>query len=120
MHRASLSQGLCPEWVPQDAVLITWPHAASDWCEILPEVEANYLAMATAILLYEPLVVVLPEGREIGHLFPEDLRARLVEIHLPSNDTWARDYAPLCCLMEGKKRVVDFRFNGWGLKFASN
>ena len=120
MHRASLSQGLCPEWAPQDAVLITWPHAASDWCEILPEVEANYLAMATAILRYEPLVVVLPEGREIAHLFPSDLRARLVEIHLPSNDTWARDYAPLCCLMEGKKRVVDFRFNGWGLKFASN
>ena len=67
MHKDSLPQGLCPEWAPQDAVLITWPHAASDWCEILPEVEANYLAMATAILRYEPLVVVLPEGREIAH-----------------------------------------------------
>lgn len=120
MHEVPLPLGLYPEWATQDAVLITWPHAESDWREILPEVEANYLAIATAILRYETLVVVLPEGKEIASQLPQELRSRLVELHLPSNDTWARDYAPLCCSVRGKKRIVDFRFNGWGLKFASN
>ncbi len=114
------SKGLIPEWYPQDAVLITWPHEKTDWAPILPLVEANYIALATAILRHETLVVITPLGRSIASLLPEELRYRLREIPMNTNDTWARDYAPLCVLRGGKKEVVDFRFNGWGMKFASN
>jgi agmatine/peptidylarginine deiminase len=38
----------------------------------------------------------------------------------PMNDTWARDCGGISVWEGGDKAVVDFIFNGWGLKFASN
>lgn len=111
---------LLPEWAPQDAVLITWPHEESDWAVILPEVEETYLQLASAILRYQKLILVLPEGKSIAHRLSPTLRRNLMELHLPSNDTWARDYAPLTLRGERGLALADFQFNGWGLKFASN
>jgi agmatine/peptidylarginine deiminase len=40
---------------------------------------------------------------------------------LPTNDTWARDHSGLSVFGgNGEKYVLDFTFNGWGLKFAAN
>lgn len=36
------------------------------------------------------------------------------------NDTWTRDYGPLSVERGGRPRSLDFGFNGWGLKFASD
>jgi agmatine deiminase len=38
----------------------------------------------------------------------------------PSNDTWARDHGPVTIFEQGQKILLDFVFNGWGLKFAAN
>ena len=48
------------EWSPQDAVMLAWPHADTDWCDMLDEVVACYQQIARAILQAEPLVVVTP------------------------------------------------------------
>ncbi|MEA3643453.1 MAG: agmatine deiminase family protein, partial [Lamprobacter sp.] len=39
----------------------------------------------------------------------------------PSNDTWARDHGPICVIdrASGQRRLIDFRFNGWGGKYPA-
>lgn len=120
MEKTSPLLGLIPEWAEQDAVLIAWPHSGSDWASMLPEIESTYQKLASAILRFEPLIVLLPEGKDIRPLFDKELLPRLHTITLPTNDTWARDYAPLSCYSAEGKYIVDYRFNGWGQKFASN
>ena len=42
-------------------------------------------------------------------------------VQAPINDTWARDHGGISVFGDdGKKYVLDFVFNGWGLKFASD
>ena len=38
-----------------------------------------------------------------------------------TNDTWARDHGGISILdKNGNAGIIDFKFNGWGLKFAAN
>ncbi len=39
---------------------------------------------------------------------------------IPTNDTWSRDFGPITVAQNGTARLLDFGFNGWGLKFAAN
>lgn len=113
---------LPPEWAPQSGVMITWPHSHSDWREVLPEVEPIYVEIARQIMRRERLLINCWDDEHIGHV-----RARLqaagaellnAECHqVPSNDTWTRDYGPLTVLGNGKPRLLNFVFNGWGAKF---
>ena len=78
------------EWEPQRMVQLTWPHKDTDWAPILPEITAVYEEMAREITKREPLLIVAPEGTpnlpsSISH-HPSSI------IHLPTNDTWARDH----------------------------
>jgi agmatine deiminase len=44
----------------------------------------------------------------------------LVLVEAPSNDVWTRDHGAITVLENGQPILLDFVFNGWGLKFASN
>ena len=37
-----------------------------------------------------------------------------------NNDTWARDFGAISIKKNGKVKLLDFVFNGWGLKYPSN
>ncbi len=115
-------EGLIPEWDEQDALLISWPHKNSDWAYILEEVESTYRTIAEKVLAYQHLVILAPQGKsaEIRSFFKEDLQDRLFVLEVETNDTWARDYAPLCSYFQGNKIATDYRFNGWGQKYPSN
>ena len=75
------------EWEPQSAVQLTWPHEATDWAPILPEITAVYEEMAREISKREDLLIVAPE-----YLLPQlsPLTSKLSPF--TSNDTWARDH----------------------------
>ena len=86
------------EWEPQWGVQLTWPHARTDWAPMLDEITATYEEMAREIRKREELLIV-------GE---------------PSNDTWARDHGFITLVDdEGHTRLLDFKFNGWGEKFAA-
>jgi agmatine/peptidylarginine deiminase len=38
---------------------------------------------------------------------------------MPLNDTWARDHGAITVIEKGKPVLLNFRFNGWGMKFAA-
>lgn len=112
---------LIPEWAPQDAVLIVWPTSQMDWAYILDEVENTYVSIAQNILRHEALIVLCDDKQRIRTLLGCDHKHKLILIDdLHPNDTWARDFAPLSCMRGGKKCIVDFGFNAWGMKFAAN
>jgi agmatine deiminase len=110
------------EWEEQDGVLLAWPHEKSDWRPVLPLVEPVFVAIAAAISRFERLLIVAPDAVAVR----EKLTAagtqlqRLSFFEIPSNDTWARDFGPITVFEEGRPVLLDFGFNGWGLKFAAD
>ncbi|MDD7304451.1 MAG: agmatine deiminase family protein [Prevotellaceae bacterium] len=112
------------EWAPQSAVQLTWPHANTDWAGMLAEAEACYIDMAREISLRETLIIVTPEPDHVAGVLEQQLpeaclnRIRLFEC--PTDDTWARDHGFITLYnKEGEAQLLDFRFNGWGQKFAA-
>jgi len=106
------------EWADQSGVLLTWPDAETDWVDTLDEVTPVYEQMAKAILKYEKLLVVCRKKS----LLPEFLQVdneRLLLFEMPINDTWARDHAALTIIEKGEPVLLNFQFNGWGMKFAA-
>ena len=112
------------EWFPQSGVQLTWPHAATDWAPLLPEVDDCFIRIALEILVRnELLLIVTPEPDRIKGLFHERIPSRLLPhvryFECPTNDTWARDHGFLTLITESGPRLLDFQFNGWGNKFPA-
>lgn len=114
---------LLAEWFPQSGVQLTWPHAGTDWRDMLPEVTACYLRLAYEIARRETLLIVTPQPDEVAALLSQHLPTAVCEhvryASCPTDDTWARDHAFLTVLDGGRLRLLDFRFNGWGGKFPA-
>ncbi len=112
------------EWEPQGAVMMTWPHAATDWLPYLDEITGTYLQMAEAIARHEKLIVVSPDKKDteakLRARLGEELVANIIIVELPTNDTWARDHGFITLRgSDGSAVLLDFRFNGWGEKFEA-
>ena len=109
------------EWEPQQAVLLAWPHAATDWADMLPEVRECYTHIATAAARHAHVVVAAPDldtAREALAALPAD---KIHFVRVDTNDTWTRDYGAITTVdAEGTPTLHDYCFNGWGLKFAAD
>lgn len=114
---------LLPEWFPQSAIEISWPHAGTDWAYMLEEVTRCYLRLAFEIATRQPLVILTPEPERVRCLIEEQLPRRATcRIHYfqcPTDDTWARDFGFLTVGSSEGIELLDFRFNGWGGKFGA-
>jgi len=107
------------EWELHGAVLLSWPHAGTDWAYMLDAVTECYVKLAEAIAAEARLIIVGPDltvpRKCLAHLPAQSV----VYVEMPTNDTWARDFGPIS-VEDGKGyAIADFQFNGWGLKFAS-
>lgn len=111
------------EWETSGCVMLAWPHADTDWAYMLEEVQACYLEIARALLADKKhLLIVTPQ--------PEAPRAALAAagadmslvhiVEVATNDTWTRDYGPITVNTPEGNCLLDFCFNGWGMKFASD
>lgn len=112
------------EWEPQAGVLLTWPHAGTDWAPALAAVEPVFVAIARQIALREPVVIACHDADVAAHvralLRREAVADEAVRLHVaPCDDTWARDHGPITVIEDGAPVVIDFGFNGWGGKFAA-
>ena len=86
------------EWEPQEFVLLTWPHAGTDWAPYLDDITRTMTLIAREIARREEVVIVAPQQE----LVPEELRQleRVQVVEMPTNDTWARDHGPIVLLPE--------------------
>lgn len=108
------------EWEPAEAVLIAWPHDETDWAYMLPDVQACYKEIIKAIVKRAKLVIAAPEAHALDFL-TDDERERVIWFPVATNDTWTRDYGPITTVdSDSTLHFNDFKFNGWGLKFAAD
>lgn len=112
------------EWEPQSAVMLTWPHPDTDWAPRLSDTLRTFTEVAVAIGRDQQVLNVCRDREQLGIV-----QALLAEAGLPahhlcfaladSNDTWARDHAPITVLQGDAPVLLDFTFDGWGGKFAA-
>ena len=109
------------EWAPQSGIQLTWPHAGTDWAHMLTEVQACFTAIAREIAQRELLLIVTPEPEEVKKQISATVNMQNVRfMECETNDTWARDHGAITMLDAEGALLLDFMFNGWGLKFASD
>ena len=116
------------EWEPQSGIMLTWPHADTDWKPYLRQITNTYLELAEAITRFERLLVVTPIIESTRKMLEERLSEkqmnRVYLYEIDSNDTWARDHGAITLVSKNKHNsfiipihLLDFKFNGWGEKF---
>lgn len=108
------------EWAPQAVVQLTFPHANTDWAYMLDEVTACFVNIAREIVKRQKLWVVCADEQFVREKMKALNQENITYVEIPSNDTWARDHGGITVLKNGKPTVLDFTFNGWGMKFPAN
>lgn len=108
------------EWEPQSFVQFTFPHADSDWGSMLDEVIPCFVACIAAVSKFEKVLVVCRDREEVSPYLAQLDQHSIVMVECPTNDTWARDHGAITVEEKGKPVLLDFMFNGWGLKFPAD
>lgn len=115
------------EWEPQHAILLAWPHDNTDWAYMLEQVRDCYCEIIQSLSTNNIKVILIgPDPQKIVQELNPNLKKyidnkSLSIISIETNDTWARDFGPISVFgADGKVYINDFKFNGWGLKFASS
>lgn len=88
---------------------------------MLDEVTECYKNIVKAITRHQPIVIVAPDCDTVKQCL-SDIKPQypISYITVPTNDTWTRDFGAITTIYNGKWQICDFKFNGWGLKFASD
>lgn len=110
------------EWEEDGAILMSLPHEGTDWAGSFSEILDCYKGMISAFTANGCKVILLCRDSVMAaEWLAGDLdRRKICLVEYECNDTWTRDYGPLSVERFGRKRALDFGFNGWGLKFASD
>lgn len=117
------------EWSPQSGIMLTWPHGGTDWKPYLRQITDTYLELSEIITRYEQLLIATPIVESTRRMLASRLsKEQMDRVHfydIDSNDTWARDHGPITLVSKNSHNglivpihLLDFRFNGWGEKFA--
>lgn len=116
----TLQRRLPAEWELQSAVQLTFPHEQTDWAEVLDEVLPCFAHIAETISRFEKVLVVCRNIKASKRLLKNAVQENLIFVECDSNDTWARDHGGITVFENEKPIVLDFVFNGWGLKFPAD
>ncbi len=109
------------EWEIQDGVLMAWPHEGTDWAYMLEDVRPVFVDIIRHITRFERVLLTAPHAASAAEYLDKagiDLN-RVTIAEIPNNDTWARDFGPITVIYNNKPTLMDFGFNGWGLKFPA-
>lgn len=107
------------EWESQSAVQLTLPHPGTDWADVLEFVTPCFVNIAAAIARFEKVLLVCHNIEAWKPAFAQLPQDNLRFVECPSNDTWARDHGGITILENDQPVILDFVFNGWGLKFPA-
>ena len=106
-----------PEWHKQRAILMAFPHKNSDWSNDLQSAYSIFVKIASAISFKEKLIILIPEDEreKIKNFFC--IQDKITFLNYETNDTWIRDFGPICTYENGNRVINDFIFNAWGEKY---
>ncbi len=106
------------EWEPQAFIQFTFPHKNSDWAESFDEVVPCFVEIIKAVAQFQNALVICDDITTTKAYF--DSHQNIFFTHAPSNDTWARDHSAITVVRDQDSVLLDFFFNGWGLKFPAD
>ncbi len=107
------------EWEAQNVVLMALPNENTDWKESgVEESAAVFRKIAQAIGYSQMVYMLVSDVSEAKKHFCST--HNIIFIKADFNDTWTRDYGPLSIEEEGRAKLLDFCFNGWGGKFEAD
>ncbi|WP_272599866.1 agmatine deiminase family protein [Solirubrobacter phytolaccae] len=102
-----------PEWAPHARTWMAWPSSGYTLGDEPEEARTTWAAVASAILAFEPVTMVVDPvavADAARHLDP-----RVNVVHTPLDDAWMRDIGPTFVLDEaGELAAINWIFNGWG------
>ncbi len=112
------------EWENQSGIQLTWPNQNNEWGNSIDQAEKCLSQIAKEISYREKLLIVCEDKKRVISLMVKaeaDLN-NIVFVELNNNDIWARDHAAITVYetKSGKPKLLDFSFNGWGLKYVAN
>lgn len=107
---------MAAEWARHELTLVAWPTRLELRGDALCEAKREYAALARAISVFEPVLMVAAPGA--GAEVHDACGEAVDVLGLPIDDSWMRDSGPLIVTAgDGPRAGVDFGFNGWGEKF---
>ena len=117
----AIKRALPAEGAYPPAILLAWPHEATDWQPMLRRVDMCYREIASAIAsLRIPMLIIHPEAKHITSSLAPEVAEHTIPFNYLTNDTWTRDYGQITVRESDRWTACDFKFNGWGLKFAAD
>lgn len=120
MTTVTAHRRLPAEWESQSAVQLTFPHEETDWAGMLDDVLPCFVRIAECISRFEKVLIVCRDADAAKNILTNAVQENLVFVECDSNDTWARDHGGITIFENGKPVILDFVFNGWGLKFPAD
>lgn len=116
--RTPLSDGfrLPARFTEHACTLMSWPCRADMWGAHVDAARAEWVAVARAIVRFEPLIMLADPGDAAGAR--RACGADVEILPVPMDDSWIRDNGPIFVRDDqGRVAPVRFRFNAWGEKF---
>jgi agmatine deiminase len=118
MNPATDGFSMPPEWAPHERTLVVWPARTELWGANLAAARRAHVATVAAVARFEPVTVVADRGSGPHAEAALAGVAGVEVVEEPVDDSWVRDTGPIVVAdATGRRRAVDFRFNGWGGKF---
>jgi agmatine deiminase len=105
------------EWLPQSATWLSWPHNQETWPENLAQAQAEFVTFAGTIAEVQPVKVMCAGAAADQAALALNKIENLELITIPTNDAWARDYAPTFVQHQGQLIAINWRYNAWGGKY---
>jgi agmatine/peptidylarginine deiminase len=107
------------EWTEQEFVAVIFPHQATDWAEMLDEACGCFLKIVGSIAVRQCVLVICADI-VVARNYLQNVDNNIIFAEISTNDTWARDCLGITIFENGEPVMLDFSFNGWGLKFAAD
>lgn len=107
------------EWEKQAALILAMPHSGTHWCKYLKKSQDKITEIALQVARFQPVIVMYKNNADIKNLVQKN---NIFPIKITLNDTWCRDFMPLSLVNRDSKKIIllNFIFNGWGLKYSAN
>lgn len=119
MSDSTLSRLRMPaEWQPQQGTWLSWPHNRETWPHNLEAAQQEFADLVDSIIDHQPAFILCGgQERQARNGLPQHINVELVPI--PTDDAWARDYAPTFVVDENRGELVaiDWHYNAWGEKY---
>lgn len=104
------------EWEKQEFIQLVFPHENTDWIDYLDEAINTFVNIAKSIAKYQKCLIIANNLTYVKSLFSN--KNNLIFVKINSDDTWSRDFGGITVDDNGKKVILDFKYNAWGKKFA--